>query len=508
MAAEDLLPRDRSSWNWRQRLVWVAWLALLVLLPITSQPQLANLIGGRPVNPPSLVPSLFILVAGVLPFWLRGGRIPRPAVPLLLLLALGLFTTALSPWLGILPIHEPQVVARAVRGLTTLVIGLSFYLAAMSLPLREDLLRDSLRAIALGAIPALAWATVQPLQFRPIPLRDVMDAIHELLFSQRPLFRDRVTGMAVEPSWFADQLVLCYLPLWLAATLRRTSAFGRKPRWPSVEAVLLVWGSLMLLLTSSRSGFAAWGMVLLALAIGGGWMGGKWVVARAQRRRELADPTSALGAARLAGPIGAGLAVAAVVGIGFLAVLLSSRLDRRMERLFRLEFEPQPGSSQPIWFSIATQLEYAERITYWTAAARIFALHPVLGVGLGNSGFYFDQVIPASGYELLDVLGAVGQLPGGFPNPKSLWFRLLAETGIVGFVLFLTWLTVVGACAWELSRQWRGLAGVVGLACLFFLLAFLIEGFNLDTFALPYSWLLLGMTTGLWARARTGVEAA
>jgi len=507
VAAEELLPSDRSTWNLRQRTVWLAWLALLVLLPITSQPHLAKLIGGRPVNPPSLVPSLFILVAGVLPFWLRRGKIPRPAIPLLLFAAWALGTTALSPWLGLLPWGEVQVVERSVRGLATLAFGLSFFLAAMTLPLREDLLRDSLRAIAIGAVPALLWATLQPLQYSPIPLRDTMDAIHELLFSPRPLFRDRVTGMAVEPSWFANQLVLTYLPLWLAATVRRTSVFGRKPRWPSAETVLLLWGSLILLLTSSRSGFVAWGTVLFALAIGGGWAAGqrvlsRWLPGKGASVRRRGAPS------RLAGPLGAGLAGVAVLALGVLAIVLSSRLDRRMERLFRLEFESEPGRTQPLWLSVATQLEYAERVTYWTAAARVFALHPVLGVGLGNSGFFFSEVIPAVSYELPDVLGAVGQIPGDFPNPKSLWFRVLAETGIVGFVLFLTWLIVGGLCAWAVARRARPLAAVVGVACLFSILAFGIEGFSLDTFALPYFWLLLGISTGLWARHRSGVSSA
>ena len=500
MRREEFLPLDRATWNLRHRLVWLSWLALLVLLPITSQPHLASLIGGRPVNPPSLIPSLLILFVGVVPFWLRGGGIPRPALPLLVFAAVAVLASALSPWLGLHPFQGAEVVERAVRGVVTLVIGLSFFLAAMVLPVRDDLLRDSLKTIAIGAVLALLWASVQPLQYRPIPLRDTMDAIHELLFSQRPLFRDRVTGMAVEPSWLADQLVLCYLPLWAAGVLRRASAFGKKRRWAWVETVLLAWGCAVLLLTSSRSGYAAWGVVLLVLAIAGGWVAGGRCLTWLQRRAGPRSLVSRGGVRRIAGPAGAGLAVAGVVGIGLLAVLVSARLDRRMERLLHLELQSEPGIQQPMWLSVAKQLEYAERVTYWTAAARVFSLHPVLGVGLGNSGFSFRQVIPATGYDLLDVLGAVGELPGSFPNPKSLWFRLAAETGVVGLVLFATWLMVVGACAWTLARRSPGLKAAIGLAALLSLAALLVEGLSLDTFALPYVWLIPGIATGLWAR--------
>jgi O-antigen ligase len=306
--------------------------------------------------------------------------------------------------------------------------------------------------------------------------------------------------MAVEPSWLADQLVLFYLPLWAAGVLRRTSGFGRKGGWPWVETVLLAWGSAVLLLTSSRSGYAAWGAALTVLAIGGGWMLGSRSVARLWRNASPRSLVSREGVRRIAGPAGAALAVGGVIGIGLLAILLSARLDRRMDRLLHLDLETQPGSQQPVWLSVANQLEYGERVAYWTAASRVFALHPVVGVGLGNSGFYFREVIPATGYDLLDVLGAVGGRPGSFPNPKSLWFRLLAETGVVGFVLFGTWLLVVGASAWQIVRRPTALAAVVGLATLLSLAALLVEGFSLDTFALPYMWLLPGLTTGLWAQ--------
>jgi len=501
LTPRSVLPFDRSAWSLRHKVVWYAWLAMLVLLPITSQPHLADLIGGRPVNPPSLIPAAVILLVGMIPYWLRGGGIPKPALPLLLFAAFAVLASALSPWLGLHPFQDADVVGRTVRGVATLGIGLSFYLAAMYVPLQEDLRRVSLRVIVYGAVPALLWATIQPLQFPAVPLRDTMDAIHEFLFSPRPLFRDRVTGMAVEPSWFADQLVLFYLPLWTASVLRRTSAFGAGGRWPWVETILLGWGTAMLLLSSSRSGYAAWGAVLLCLALVLGWKAGRGLVPWLQKKSPHFRRASPLGLQRAAGPAGVAVSLGLLAVAALSVILISSRLDRRMDRLFHLELAGEPGIQQPTWLMVAKQLEYAERVTYWVAAGRVFALHPVLGVGLGNSGFFFAKVIPATSYDLLDVLGAVGQLPGPFPNPKSLWFRLLAETGLVGFVVFLTWLTVAFACAWAITRRSRGLAGVIGLATVLCLIALVVEGLSLDTFALPYLWLLPGMTAGLWKPA-------
>jgi len=496
----SLLPADRKNWNLRHRLIWFSWLALLVLLPITSQPHLARLIGGRPVNPPSILPALAILLLGLIPFLLRGGGIPRPIVPLLLFAAVATLATVLSPWIGFHPFQDAQVVDRAARGLITLAVGVTFYLSAVYLPDSDDRLRLSLRVIAIAAVPMLLYATIQPLQFKPIPLRDTLDAVHEFLFSQRPLFRARVTGMAVEPSWFADQLVLFYLPLWLAGVVRRRSAFTSGSRLPWVEGLLLAWGSAMLLLTFSRIGLAAWGTVLVALAAGVGWKAGPWVVDQIKRRRPVQTAGQEVRARPGSRLLGSAFAVFGVVLLAALVLLLTIRFDHRMARLVSLDLKPDSGTPQPVWFTVANELEYAERVIYWTTAGRVFSLHPILGVGLGNSGFYFPQLVPAVGYTLLDVLSAAGASPGPFPNPKSLWFRLVAETGIVGLVLYATWLVVMAACAWELRRRGRNLQGVIGLAAVFALVAFLLEGFSLDTFALPYQWILLGMATAGWAR--------
>ena len=42
-------------------------------------------------------------------------------------------------------------------------------------------------------------------------------------------------------------------------------------------------------------------------------------------------------------------------------------------------------------------------------------------------------------FEIRNVLFYFTQLP----NVKSFWFRLLAETGIIGFSLFITWIYVL-----------------------------------------------------------------
>ncbi|MDB5320470.1 MAG: lipid core-O-antigen ligase-like enyme [Phycisphaerales bacterium] len=73
---------------------------------------------------------------------------------------------------------------------------------------------------------------------------------------------------------------------------------------------------------------------------------------------------------------------------------------------------------------------------YWVGAMRVFARHPLVGVGLENFGAYYVGVrLPEAPEEVKD--------------PHNFLVRFLAELGLIGGVLCLAWL---GRLAWELTR--------------------------------------------------------
>jgi len=480
-----MLPSTKELWTTRHGLIWAAWLGLLFLLPVTSQPLLARWVGGGPVSPLSLIPLAFILVFGLLPQLRHGLKLPRLAVPLLLFVAAAVLSTVLAPWIGLTDFKEADVVERGVRGMMTLGIGVGFYLAAALIADTEERTRSSLAAIGAGAIVMLLWSTVQVahIPYRNDPHPAWVIQVQEWI-SLQDLFRDRVSGMAYEPSWLADQLVIFYLPLWAACILRRVTAFGRRSRWVSMETILLAWGTVILLGTFSRIGVAAWIAVVGILAVAGGGLLGRKVARRSGR-----------GWLGIAGPA---LGALLVVVLALALVVAAAQVDRRVAQIFRIDVEQLQESRHPAWFLLANNLRYAERVMYWTTASRAFALHPLLGVGLGNTGFVIREVMPAFGYGLPEMLLAVDPGSPLFPNPKSLWFRLVAETGMLGFVLFAAFLLVAAAGGWVVQKMGNGTKGAVGLASLFSLIALLVEGFSLDSFALPYLWVMLGMTAAGW----------
>ena len=80
------------------------------------------------------------------------------------------------------------------------------------------------------------------------------------------------------------------------------------------------------------------------------------------------------------------------------------------------------------------------------------------------------------------------------PNTKSLWVRLLAETGILGFAFYTSWVYLHWREAVRLERS--GLSEMeraLGFTGKLFIIALIMEGFSMDTFGLPYYWIALGI---------------
>ena len=471
------------------------WLALLVLIPITSFPPLVELVGGTPVAPLSLIPLVGLTAIWLVPALLQGRKIPPLAIPLLVFACIAVLSAAVGLWRGILPVRGASVLGREARALLTLVIAFGFYLCAALLPAEQRRIRPVLRAIYIGAIATLLWSTVQA-AFVMTGGEQVPQAFVNLhrIFSPRDPVNDRLTGLAFEPSWLGDQLVTLYLPLWMAAVITRTSGWSSAHRAWWLEAVLAAWGLIVLGLTRSRISYVSLALILGVLGLVGVWKAAGWLL------RRLARDRASVGSRTLLGVRAAMVLLFLVVSAGALygVVRVYSRIDPRMVRLFQtFDRLPEVRAHYPneVLYELANRVAFAERIAYWEAGLRTFAPHPVLGVGFGNSGFFLQANLPGYAYRLTEIRDLVSGEFAGLPNPKNLWIRLLAETGILGFAAFATWWIILGAGAVLLWRRGNVVERMIGCAGLLGLVAGLGEGFSLDTFALPHTWILLGLLT-------------
>lgn len=479
----------------------VAWILCLVLLPITSLPLLSALTGHTLVAPASLIPLGWLSIWFAV-YLFRDGRVPRESLPLLFFCSLAVLASIMAFFLPIPPFKNKSVLGEETSALATVAIGTLFYLVTASwLYQKPNWLTSTLRWISIGGALTLLWAVVQGVY---IFLFDshfpgFLVTFHRL-FSIRDFSLRRITAFAYEPSWLAHQLNILYLPLWLSATLQGWSAFSRRSRVPSTENILLVIGSIVVLL-SSRVGALSFFLVIFAIVANY-----NLVLVRKVRTGILSRAKTLSPRLRRLLPFPLGISLIAILLSLYLLLILAvlyglGRVDPRLQRLWQLPAWLLQQSSPLNAYLIFRYLAFAERYVYWVAGWRVFSQYPLLGVGLGNAGFFFPTELPTYGWNLTEVVEYFYRSPH-LPNIKSFWIRLLAETGIAGFSAFLTWYLVMWTSARFLRQSSKVDYRVIGWAGLFVLVAFLTEGFSVDTFALPYLWVSLGMVSAMAAAAR------
>lgn len=486
----------------RERLLSAVWALLLLLLPVTSMPLVQKIVRSSTVASPSLLLLVLMLALWLLPYLLRRGRLPGAFWPL------GAFAlTALLSWSASFFLATPSykdigIIGEGAQAFITLAIGLAYYLVSSSWVSSSAKLQSSLRWINIAGLLVILWSAAQAAAWfsanrYPGWMRDLQD-----LISLGPLYRQRVTGFALEPSWLAHQLNMLYLPVWLAATVRRTSAHSQRVLGVSFENVLLLGGLATMALTLSRVGFLAFlamlAFVLLQLAA--------WLVRRIQGWL-----TARIRAPWLARPSGRALITASIVTLllglslaaAFGGLYIFSKVDPRMANVYDLIFLRDSG------FAVyANRLQFGERVVYWQAGWNIFEQYPLLGVGLGNAGFYFSDALPPNAWQLAEVRRLMWHA-GGLLNTKNLWARLLSETGVAGFAFFISWLYLVFISARSLLRRGSPPQVTMGYVGIFVLLALIFEGFSIDSFAMPYWWVSLGLVTAAFRlRPEPGDEPA
>ena len=490
LPAPNLLKR-----GWRG-LGALLWAVALLGLPLTSFPLITRL-SGSTVAPFSAIPCLLLALLWLLPYLFRRGKLPAETVPYLVFC---LYCSGLAAFsffdLGS-TFRERGQLGQTLRTFVPFSLGLVFFLLAAAWPRDARGLRRSLQLIHLGGAGLLVWCAAQwwvifrlNNQYPP-----VMDALLSLLATQfRMEVNPRLSGLAWEPSWLAHQLNMLYLPLWLAASYQRRSVFPRL--WKiSLENLLLGLGLLVFYYSTPRIGGLACLLMLLFLFLKFNLAIYRWIAQRLARRFPspgLQRPfriASALGLTLLS------LGLYAAFGAGLVSI--ASQRDPRIQKIAQTAFEPTEirtllAFNQNSLFLIGRRFAFLERTVYWMTGWHIFNDHPILGVGLGNAGYYFTSEMPAAGWSSTEVRNILYEIDG-LPNIKSMWFRLLAETGLTGFALFVTWLLVLWNSAQSGLKSPDGALQTLALAGQLALLAYVFEGFSVDTFGLPYLFFMAGL---------------
>jgi len=467
------------------RLARLLWGLALVTLPVTSFRYFPFLGGETSVKPLALYP-LAVLLPLLLVRAVREQS--RQAwngafIPLGLFLLAALAATAWGGLYAPLDLYSLSYWERALRAWVTLAVGLVFLLCALWMNHSEEDVRFTLKWLYIGLLLDFIWGLVQASAiYLRVPPKRTVDFWQEL-FSARGLVKSkRVSGLAFEPSWLANQMVMLYLP-WLFAAVLKGCRISRH-RW--VEPALLLMAVVLILFTFSRGGIflalLAGGLTFLLTGRAQMAAGRDWLL-----RPFKSPPVVPLHRLR-------DWALRAGVILLLAGILVGGGL-----------FLSQRNYFAQLWRSEERSLiEYAidnyagARLAHAWAALETFQARPWTGVGLGASGLYIYQNLPDwSKTTIPEIARQLSPENRVYPNPKNLYVRLLAETGLFGFWLFVIfYLFVLGKIQSVLLSR-RGFAQFVGAAGLFTWLAVVLYGFTQDSFATPNIWLGFGILLGM-----------
>ena len=483
--------------NYFAKLLAILWAVGLVGLPLTSFPPYSELTNAL-VAPFSALPILLLLCLWLLPYLLRRGRLPIESKLLFVFLLWTVIASSQAFFLQIPTFKEATPLRQEIRAYLTLAIGVSFYLIFAGFPKDEPAVRRTLLWISIGGL-LLVLITLPQVYYILIKATQYPKWIYittDLLTKRTPYFFyvNRVSGLTYEPSWFGHQMILVFLPLWLAASIERTSSFRFRILSLSAENILLVLGGIEFFLSAPRISLIGLLLIGIYLAV----RVHKRLVYRLTqivvRKLKRTPSESRQRLVRLSISL---LLVCLYAALGTGLFLVTLKSDARMAYFFLYpptwkDIQGVLSLNELSLLVLANHMAFFERAIYWFAGLHVFNQFPWLGVGLGNAGFFFLQKVPAIGwtsYEILKVLNEQVFLP----NTKSLFVRLLAETGLVGFSIFVLFLYNLWRSARLLYTSQSPTLRLIALAGQFSLLALIGEGFSIDSFAMPYLWVFTGL---------------
>jgi len=467
------------------------WALTLLTVPVTSFRFMPFMGADSQVRPLSLIPAgllLFVIVIRSMQqrrllFW------NTSMVPLLAFLLAALLSSALGFFLAPPDLYNYAYSSRLLRAWVTFGVGMIFFIVPMSMNRDEQDLKFTLKWLFIGLAGHVLWSLVQLFYFYIVEnyfneqiFSNWLDQIQKTVMMAGLSPNRRISGLALEPSWLAAQVVTIYLPWFFAAVVK--GYIWSKPRW--LAPVCLVACGGLILFTFSRSGIliAVLAVLLTFLVTGSDWIRRAWLwFGRPFRAQYTIRSRQSMQAA-----------VRIVICAALLAGLAGGALIVSQNKYFASIW--QSDKRDPI--SYLVDIYAGPRLAAAWAGWTIFVQYPLTGVGLGATGLYFHQALPDwAHFNITEVSQLFSPAAQIYPNAKNLYIRVLAETGIVGFWLLLSFYLLLLGKIRGLLRSPRRELIFVGTASLLAWIGIMVLGFTQDSFAMLNIWMPLGILVGM-----------
>ncbi len=456
----------------------ILWAAALLTLPVTSF-RYFPAGDATYVRPLALYPLILLMLVQLVRLLRRKTSFPGAGslTPFIAFILAALLTSVIALLYIPPPMRGLDLFGRVVRAWVTVIIGLIFFVAAIWMNRSEQDLRFSLQWIFAGFILDILWSGVQGATFYLHILPKPLVTHWQRAFSLRELVRtDRISGLAYEPAWLAGQISTIYLPWLFAALLTRV----RITRFKWLEPILLAAAGVLLLATFSRGGLLTVGatIVLTLLLVGRTQVAAAWKWFFSGFRHWPGW----------------------IWRVGLIIVILAAAAGG-LWFLSRKNYIAKIFTGQAATLEeFLVQNSAGARAAYILGAYGAYQEHPWTGVGLGGSGFYIYNNLPD--WTLTVVPEIARQLSPDnalIPNPKNLYVRLLAETGLIGFFLFIAFqFSLLGDALAALKRK-TPMGLYLGIAAIFTWIALIFYNMTQDSLAIPNLWINLGILAGMSA---------
>lgn len=439
-------------------------IASIILIPFDNLPYLGNILGELSYKG-AIYPFIFIIII-LFMMTIKNKKIyfKKSKELYFLLTYIG--------WIVIsLIFNISSILNNALKGrsgiskliLQLMVLGfmlLVFYSTDIIMKLKRITLYDLRRYILLSLIPVLIYGTIELLNLSGII--DFSKFIEKVSYFIQSYHRGTVYTKGIrtvtgEVSYFA--MYVSFVLPWIASYIFTEENKKNK----IIYSVLTGYIILLLVFSKSRT---AYGIMFIQLALFSLFM----LVAKINLMNKLII-IRAIGIS--------------VVMFLILNVTLLPKIGGDSNSMTKLSVKSLVSS-----LTDPNNMSNVARLGLQESAVKIGKNNPIVGVGIGQYGFYAPKYLSKKALTSHEVQYWIDpKIKESWPPAFSLYPRILAEQGIVGIILwgaFLLYILIRAISALKKKDN-----DIIGIALIVSFIGILISWFNADSFGQVQFWILL-----------------